>query len=357
MQSGILLVRADASAEMGVGHVMRCVALAEAWLKTGGRATFAMAEGVELGDRIRSRGGEILEIQGEPGRQEDIKATRIAGQRLGADWLVVDGYHFSPEYIADVEKAASHFLVMADGEQYHALNCDLLVNPELDVSEDEYPSSDRCGGILLGPRYALLRREFLDYSVGNKTFPQSAARVLVTLGGGDAHNVTLRVMNALDKITDRQLDVVIVLGAANPHRTTLEFAAANSRHKMELISDAPNMPKLMAEAMFAVTAGGGTCYELAFMRVPMLLITIARNQERAVDAYNRAGIGLSAGRFQDFDETLFVGILRRMISDSGLRQRLSANAARMIDGKGAERIVSEMLSISASANKLTGTRR
>ena len=354
MQGKTLLIRADASAEIGVGHVMRCIALSEAWQKAGGRAIFALAQGAaELETRIRSHGGEVLRIEGDPGSGEDAASTAEFIARCGADWFVLDGYQFRSDYIRGIEAVATRFLVIADGGQNFDFDCDLVVNPEPGVSEEAYRSGTQRGEALLGPRYALLRREFVRFPLERRTVPQVARNILITFGGGDSHNVTLQVLRAFEEITDLRFELTVVAGPSNPHRASLEAAAGSSHHALRLLSNTENMPELMSQSDLAITAGGGTCYELAFMRVPMVLITIARNQDRAVEAYVSANAAIAAGAFQSLDKAKLVDLFREVIFHPALRSNLQENAGKMVDGRGAERIVEKMLAVGGRAKGRT----
>jgi UDP-2,4-diacetamido-2,4,6-trideoxy-beta-L-altropyranose hydrolase len=346
MQGKTLLIRADASAEIGVGHVMRCIALAEAWQQAGGRAFFALAQGAtELETRIRSHGGEVVRIKGGPGSREDAASTVEFNARCGADWVVLDGYQFRSDYIREIEAVASRLLVIADGGQSFDFDCDLVVNPEPGALEDAYQAGTHRGEVLLGPRYALLRREFLRFALERRTVPQIARNILITFGGGDLHNVTLQVLRAFEEITESNLELTVVAGPSNQHKASLEVAAGSSHHAVNLFSNVENMPEFMSQTDLAIAAGGGTCYELAFMRVPMVLITIAKNQERAVEAYVSANAAISAGAFQSLNRVRLADMIREAISNPALRSKLEEHGGRMVDGKGAERIVEKMLAV------------
>lgn len=337
-----LLIRADANAEIGVGHVMRCIALAQAWRDHGGRAIFALARGArELESRICSHGGEAASIDGEPGTQQDASALLKLAEYYRADWVVLDGYSFSSEYRQGLEAANSSLLIIADGGQIVRGACDIIVDPD-PVSADQPREGEACAEVLLGSQYALIRREFLEATPASQVAPEKAKRILVTLGGGDFHNVSLQLLRAFERICDLELDLTVIVGPSNPHLASLREFAGRCRHSVQLLSAVANMPELMAQADMAVTAGGGTCYELAFLGVPMLLITTARNQERFVQALYTASAGFDAGRYSSIGDEKLAVSLRKLICDQHLRNRLAENARRMVDGKGAERIVAKM---------------
>jgi UDP-2,4-diacetamido-2,4,6-trideoxy-beta-L-altropyranose hydrolase len=343
MSNHVLLIRADANSEIGTGHVMRCLALAQAWRDTGGGVIFALASGgKELEARVRSEGAAVATVSGNPGGREDAVQTVELCKKHGADWLVLDGFHFSQAYREGVRNDRCRLLLLDDHGKCARYNCDIVLNTNPYASNDMYPQRAEQICFLLGPRYALLRREFLQFERGGSDIPGIARRVLVTFGGADPHNVTLQVLEALHEIHDVRLDVTVIVGANNPHRAVLEACVDRPPHAAKVLANVNNMPEVIAQAELAVSAGGGTCYELAFMAVPMLLITMARNHERTVEAWGEAKAALAAGWFEELDRDPFAASLRELICDRSLRKELIGNATRMVDGKGAQRVVEAM---------------
>jgi UDP-2,4-diacetamido-2,4,6-trideoxy-beta-L-altropyranose hydrolase len=354
MPSGPLLIRADASAEIGVGHVMRCVALAQAWQDAGARVVFALAAGgAEIEKRLRSQGFEVIGISASPGSADDAGQTAKLSMRCEARWLVLDGYHFSGDYRERVKGSTSSLLLMDDHGEFAPYNCDIVLNTNPYASDAMYPKHEGQTRFLLGSRYALLRREFLERQIQQVYVPEKVSRLLVTFGGADPHNVTLQVVEALQELDDPQLDVVVVVGASNPHRASLEAALKRSSRAAQLLSNVDNMPELMDRAELAISAGGGTCYELAFMKVPMFLITMASNHERTVEAYGRAKAALAAGWFDGLGRESLTAALRGLICDSKLRGELIENARQLVDGRGAQRVVEIMYSMHPEDRVLT----
>jgi UDP-2,4-diacetamido-2,4,6-trideoxy-beta-L-altropyranose hydrolase len=339
----MLLIRADANSKIGTGHVMRCLALAQAWRDSGGVVMFALASGVEeLEERLRCEGAGVVRVSGKPGGREDAAHTVELCSKYGADWLILDGFHFSHVYRESIRNDRSRLLLLDDHGTCAPYNCDIVLNSNPYASNAMYPQRAEHIRFLLGPRYALLRREFLHSARGCSDLPAIARRVLITFGGADPHNVTLQVLRALQEIHDVNLDITVIVGANNPHGASLEACVNGLSHTGKVLANVENMPDVIAQSELAVSAGGGTCYELAFMGVPMLLIAIARNHERTVEAYGEAKAAVAAGWFEALALNPFAALLRGLICDRQLRKELADNARRLVDGKGAQRVVDVM---------------
>lgn len=334
-----LLIRADASAEIGIGHVMRCLALAQAWQDAGGEAVFAMAQGAgAAGERLRSEGFEIFELTAAPASQEDLSQTDGLCRKLRTSWLVLDGFHFSREYQRGASSGPYSLLQFDDHAEFSPYRCDVLLNINPYASEDMYQPLVRGTRFLLGPQYALLRREFLQHPRTTVDAPELARKVLITFGGSDPNDVTSLAIEALVGLSDLGLDLTIVVGSSNPHLAKLEQSVREHRNA-RIVLNSERMPQLMTSADLALSAGGGTCYELAFQRVPMFLITMAQNHQRTVEAWSENGAAINAGWFHDLDRFSLGIRLRAIITDRTLRLKLAANASRMVDGFGANRVV------------------
>lgn len=337
------MIRADASAEIGAGHVMRCLALAQAWQDAGGRVTFALASGVsQVGKRLQSERMELAEIGAVPGSADDSALTNEVCRKLSASWLVLDGFHFSRDYRESVRRGPEHLLLLDDLGESAPYECDVVLNTNPYASEQMYPHGQERVRFLLGPKYALLRREFLARPRQRSEVADTARRVLITFGGSDPHNVTLQVMRSLQQVGGTGVEVTVVAGSGNQHRAALE-RAVKELPNASLLFDADNMPQLMATADLAISAGGGTCYELAFQRVPMFLITMAQNHERTVKAWGNSGAAIDAGWFDQLESGPLAAELREVLGNKSLRQELARTAARLVDGVGATRVVRTML--------------
>ncbi|HSO33851.1 MAG TPA: UDP-2,4-diacetamido-2,4,6-trideoxy-beta-L-altropyranose hydrolase, partial [Labilithrix sp.] len=267
----VLLVRADASATIGLGHVMRCLALAEAWLEGGGAVTFAMSEVPDaLVSRIERAGARVARVAAP----ED--AARLA-RELGARFAVVDGYHLGAAHQDALAGAGTRLLVVDDAGETATAAAALVLNQNAHASPSLYGTLGSGPELLLGLGYVLLRREFRASGAAPpaRITPELARRVLVTFGGADTAQLTPRALEALAPLDG--LDVLVLAGAANPHASELR-PPAGARATVRIEIDASDMAEKMRWADLALIAAGSTSWELAACGVPMIAVVAADNQ-------------------------------------------------------------------------------
>ena len=315
-------IRVDASTAIGWGHAMRCLALAQALAE---RPTFVM-----------SAPPQAFVARAEP--DADVVAGDDVAQVLatGADWVVVDGYHLGSDYQRALREGGARVLVVDDYAHLDRYHADVLLNQNLGAPDYR----DRAPGarLLIGPRYALLRREFRD--VPARDTPDVARRVLVTLGGSDPDGVTAQVVRALARV-EQPLDVQVIAGAGNPHLAALERAAA-ALDSVDLVVDVRDMPRRMAWADLAVTAAGSTSWELARVGTPQIAIVLADNQRPIARGLADAGLAVSLGWHADVADDRIADAVAALVGDAGRREELSRRGRELVDGRGASRVLAAM---------------
>lgn len=323
-----------------MGHFMRCLALAEAWTESGGRALFVMTETAPATEaHLRAIGAGSARLAAQPGGEEDARETVALAAREGADWIVADGYTFGPEYQQALRAGGQRLLFLDDDGRHPRYEADLVLNQNLHAAETLYPARAADTRLLLGPRHALLRRQFRHAAPPVRSFPPAAQRILVTLGGADPGNVTQLVIEALQTLPDSAIEVIVLVGGSNPHGPQLAAAVAAAPTRITLLHDAKNMAELMTWADLAVSAAGSTALELASMGVPMLLLVLADNQAPGAERMHRAGAAHSLGWARALSPAALAEAVRQLISDPDGRARLARTAQALVDGRGAPRVV------------------
>jgi UDP-2,4-diacetamido-2,4,6-trideoxy-beta-L-altropyranose hydrolase len=335
-----LLIRADADIRMGTGHLMRCLALAQAWNDAGGTAIFLTACRLQvLNARLVAEGVWVESLAATPGSHGDAEETHEAARRLGAAWVVLDGYHFSGGFQRSVRQGGLRVLAIDDYGHAGHYEADLVLNQNLHAHEDLYRDREPYTGLLLGTRFALLRREFRKWHGWTREVPETARKVIVTLGGSDPDGVTLKVIEAIGQVGLAGLEAVIVVGAGNPRLGELEALAQGTASTVRVRTNITDMPELMAWADVAVAAGGTTTWERAMLGLPSLVIVLADNQKELAEASERNGIGWNLGPHQALSVPALADALRRLLVDAPARAAMARRGPEQIDGLGADRVL------------------
>jgi spore coat polysaccharide biosynthesis predicted glycosyltransferase SpsG len=235
---------------------------------------------------------------------------------------------------------------MAHLKHYYA---DIVLNQNLYAEQLHYIGEPYTRW-LLGTHYVLLRREFLARQNWKREIPEVARHVLVTLGGGDPENATLGVIQALQEIDVPGLEAIVVIGPNNPHAAVLETAIEPSRIPIRLVRDARNMPELMAWADAAISAGGSTVWELAFMCLPTALLVLSDNQRPIVQSLGDAGATLNLGWYSETTPDGISKALMPFLMRKKARTKMAQLSRQLVDGNGTKRVVSVMLAKDGDEN-------
>ena len=350
----MLLIRVDAGVKIGAGHMMRCIALGQTWQERGGDVTFlSNCESEVLRRCIIDEGFNLISIDKPHPDPYDLEQTLQVLKRHApcsmpyattSHWLVVDGYHFTPDYQKAIRKTGYKLLVIDDMAHLEHYHVDLLINQNIHASSLQY-SCDRDTVKLLGCEYVLLRREFLRYKDWKREIPDKARNILVTMGGADPDNVTLKIIKALNSLNDPNLEVKIVVGPANPYGPELRDAVRHAPCPMHCVENANNMAEIMVWADLAVSAGGSTCWEMAFMGLPTIILTLADNQQHSAQMLMKKMGFLCLGYGSDVKTNHLVNTLLSLLSKRKMRQEMNKKGFQLVDGLGRDRVMEVLLGI------------
>jgi UDP-2,4-diacetamido-2,4,6-trideoxy-beta-L-altropyranose hydrolase len=341
--SRTLLVRCDASVAIGTGHAMRCLALAQAWQDAGGDAAFAMAEATPaVEERLQRESVGVVRLKAEPGSADDAQQTVALALGKQVCWVVVDGYRFGADYQAALKSAGLKVLFIDDNGRAGPYSADLVLNQNAHANEALYRNQKSTANILLGPRYALLRREFSIWRGWKREIPALARKMLVTMGGSDPDNFTSKAVDGLRAVNGADLQIRVLAGGSNPHAASLKELRAGG--PVELIRDATDMPEQMSWADIAIAGAGSTCLEMCFMGLPALLVDLAENQTPIANELARRGTAYHLGSSKVVGPERIEAETRQLLASVAERNAMSQRGRELVDGAGAERVVRELVS-------------
>lgn len=319
-----IIFRVDASLDIGTGHVMRCLTLAQELEDRGSKCIFITKN--HQGNLVRfiQEAGfacEVLPCSDNRDtylthsswlgstQNEDAVLTQKIAQNFQPDLLVVDHYALDETWEKQLQPFCKKILVIDDlADRKHS--CDFLLDQNFGRAEADYQGlvSDKTK-VLTGSKYALLRSEFqqfreqsLIYRDANYLNKTEVKKIFINLGGVDKDNLTSQVLQSIPPYP--KFEITLVLGATSPHLATLQELAKKSSHKVKVLQGVSNIAELMAKQDLAIGAAGSTTWERACLGLPSILLVIAENQRPAALALAEAGAVKLANKPQEIAEML-----------------------------------------------------
>lgn len=343
-----IAIRADYGWSVGAGHLMRCLALAQA-LKSEGMQSHFLLDQTSGGapERLRREGFGLIELDAVSGSIDDAEATANWTWEHGAEWLVLDGYRFGDAYEAAVRSAVPRMLALDDhGHAKHSL-VDVIVNQNHGATTEQYVAKGFRGVALCGCRYAMLRSEFLVHRDWSRKVAPTCRNALIAFGGSDPMNCTACALEALLDPRLAGLKAIALCGNNNPRMDELHALARELTGRVELLDNSDDMPRLMMAADVAIGAAGATTWERAFLGLPTLAFVLAPNQAIIGEAIANERIGEVIANPGNVSSREIADLLFGICSKQRLRTEMARRGQALIDGRGAGRVARRMLEMAA----------
>lgn len=358
-----IALRTDASLQIGTGHVMRCLALADALRERGADCLFiCRPHRGHLLDLIAQRGHKAVTL---PARTEeppqplsdsahagwlgtdwatDAEDTRHALGTEAVDWLVVDHYALDRLWEHALRPYCNRLMIIDDlADRPH--DCDLLLDQNLGRTDADYsgllPANTPT---LIGPQYALLRPEFAQLraeSLARRTNPQ-LKHLLITMGGVDKDNATGRVLDTLSRcVLPPDLSITVVMGQRAPWLEHVQTQAAQMNCPTRVLVGVTDMARLMTESDLAVGAAGGTAWERCCLGLASIVLVLADNQQSGAEALQATGAALAMQNASEIQNLFQAHTLCRSMPK--LLQQMSKAAVQVTDGLGVLRTAQRLV--------------
>jgi UDP-2,4-diacetamido-2,4,6-trideoxy-beta-L-altropyranose hydrolase len=339
-----LLIRCDASQSIGVGHLSRCLTLARSFSRAGVKVAFAMVKPAPaIRDWVAAGGCPIHDLVPMP-LVGDLAAALALLQESGYDRCIVDGYHFTEDYINELARHGVWVCYLDDMINYYYAT-QAVFNQNFYSPAEKYRRA-KWTDLIVGPRFALLREEFARQREPNRVIAEKVRRVLVTMGGADPTAETEKVIAGLERVDEfGQLEIRVVVGRANPRGDAIRrrLSSPGLKHSYAVLESAGNMAEEMLAADIALSASGTTCMELLCMGLPSLVIVVVDNQMLIGPELGRRGLAVNLGWHAGVKPEQIAAEFRLLAGDAGRRAEMSRRGIAAVDGLGSERAVEAML--------------
>lgn len=302
-----IVIITEGGKSIGFGHIVRCLSLACAFREKGHSVAFV----------VRGDGPFDPFLIGEDVAAFDwiTERSRLSSSLEGADISIVDSYGTDSDFYSDIAKLVKTVLCIDDNKRID-YPCGIVLNGNIFADDLKYPATK---GVkyLLGTRYIPLRKPFWDNET--RIIHKEISSVMLIMGGSDSAGLAPSIKERIHStFPSFRIDVVSGLNAAD-------------------------LKRLMLGSDIAISAGGQTLYELAVTGTPAVAVNVAENQFKNVAKWESAGLLLNAGRWDSpglLDN--IVNCVRRL-GDQEARKKMMDAGRRNVDGKGALRVVDEVL--------------
>lgn len=360
------VIRADSNTDIGIGHVMRCLSLAEAAIEyaikpvliTKFKSDFLFDKLNQLGgivvileeSRSEKVGGYHHSLWLKGNETEDADATSIAISNFmetfdyqKPDFILVDHYALGAPW-EEIVSVWAPILVIDDlNDRGHF--CKWLIDQTFKKNKSKYfPLVQQSTRLLIDTKYALLRKEFSERrSTLVRDWNEIVKfKLLISLGGIDKLNYSLKL--AKDITTSdfsMGIEITIVTSSSNPNISVLNKYSENEKN-VNIIVDCEYMADLMAEHHICIGAAGSTTWERAALSLPSLIVILADNQEEIAEVLNRSGVAINLGKIELVSHKEIEFYLNKLMMDSVYYNSFISESVKVCDGLGTNRVMSEI---------------
>lgn len=338
----MIWIRADGGREIGAGHIMRCLSIADALRQLEQEVCFLLSDDAVV-PILESKKQNYMVLGSSYLRpEEELDDLLPVFKDREKSVFLADSYYLTANYLRRIGELMP--VCYIDDKGISDLPVDLLINYNVFAESVVYPgeAQDRTGKYLLGTAYAPLRQEFkqVSYQVRDR-----ARRVMITTGGSDKYDLAGQILEyVLHRPETQDLEYCVVSGAYNQHLPHLREIEKNY-DRVQVCSDVANMLELMQSCDIAVTAGGTTMYELCAVGVPIICFSFVDNQQKIVEGFLNREIVCFGGDYLRQGEQMISDIAEHIVllhKDADLRRSYSSRQRALVDGRGAMRIAERL---------------
>lgn len=347
---GTILFRCDGSHEIGFGHIVRCIALADELRdKHGSGVVFAVLYDNKAMEMILNHGYKVETANPREDQFDYGDWFNCIVKKNHPCALILDIRDDLPSNIVSNLRKKGILVVTIDDPTDRRLLADLAFYPPVPQVE-KMDWQGFTGQRFIGWEWVILRREFSHndenlYKRIKATKKTKIHNILVTMGGSDPKGMTLKTMEAL-KVIDGQFEVTIILGPGFAHRDSLNEILGNFPHIHRIFENVLNIGDIMAEADLAVASFGVTAYELAAMGVPAIHLCLTQDHCKSSSVFQKNKIAFCMGQIDEVDVETLAQKVKYLVSHQKLRRNMIKRSQKLFSDNGtplvAQKIIEEI---------------
>jgi UDP-2,4-diacetamido-2,4,6-trideoxy-beta-L-altropyranose hydrolase len=329
-----IVFRVDAHVDIALGHLSRCLSLGQSLNELGCQVSFVVFDNNEAEKRLRQAKFSFDLSPYKINESGDCEHFISICKDNSFDLMLVDSYSLDNRFFEQARKAAPVLAYIDDlGHDYKA---DIVINSSCRAVDSDYQAKLK----ILGSDYVILDKSYWVEPVRDN---QKAETLLITFGGIDHYDLSSRLLPIVEKI-DENIKVNMVIGPYYENRDKIVASVSRSKLDVEIIEGLASLYSVIQRSDVAVTAGGITAYELAASAIPCVGIALWDCQNDNVNFLSSKNtlIPLYYSDSAEFDAHLSSS-LELLLTNNALRETMSKEGRRLIDGKGALKICETIL--------------
>ncbi len=349
-----LFVRVDTSPEIGTGHILRCVGLADELRNTFDKIIFLSRKTTRsIIEIILKNGFEVstidtpikksLKNNSKLNNELETIGNLLIPYKENLNFLLIDHYDISSNYESSLRKIFKKIFVIDDlANRQH--DCDLLIDQNYykDLTNRYLKLVSKNTITLLGPKYVILRSEFRNSKKINykkNTFPK---RILISFGGSDPTNECEKVLNAIFSLKNKQFVITAVTGIHNKNFKQLKKQFGGNDNT-KILNHTNNFNELLLNSDLCFGAGGTTTWERLYLGLPSIVTIISSDQKESIEFLSDMGHVINLGLAKDVTTETYAKTIKKI--DPKILYNLSLKNKKLIDGKGCARIKKQIIKL------------
>lgn len=340
--------RVDGGSGVGLGHIIRCLSLANEFRKKGHNVVFFSK--LELGiNRIELEGFDVIRVSNTRDETDngfyygdlneldnEMNDISIGVQKHGIDLLIIDSYNVSERYFLGLKKFVKKLVYIDDVNRF-VYPVDILVNGNINGEYLNYKKFSHDEILLLGPQFNMIRDEFRE--LPDRTISQKVENIMITTGGSDPFNLSDKIVSILlEDFELKHLNINIIIGDGFRNTEALKKIQRSNKNVI-LHENAKSMSQIMKNSDIAISSGGSTLYELCACGTPTLAFILADNQKNIVEKLDRLGYVINIGWHTNLSSEQLTRSVKLLMHDFNMRKLLCEKGRKLVDANGTKRIV------------------
>jgi UDP-2,4-diacetamido-2,4,6-trideoxy-beta-L-altropyranose hydrolase len=318
--------------------LIRCLALSEELTSKGKQCyLFSKTSTDHLIQKVNKYDIQNHRVNSDLPLNKELKQLISFSNKNNVEWIITDCYDINADYLKTLKREGFRILSIDDTAHIHYTS-DIVLNQNVGAEKLTF-SAEKYTRFLLGPKYVMIRNQLLRKNV--KRLNREVKTILILFGGSDYCNITLKTIKSLVTINE-DVRLLVVIGPINSHYKQIKEYIKNIERRIDLIVSPQDMGDIYQRTDIALTAGGSTCYELAFFGIPSLIISVADNQISIAKELDRQQLGIYLGNKNMVHGKQIKSSVEELAISQKLRKRMSINGKKLVDGKGKIRIVDFM---------------